>query len=695
MRNEIAERTLLSSDRLAVISHCIDMITRNKVPGATAELGVYRGGVSKMIATAMPERSHYCFDTFSGIPNADPTIDGHSNGDFSADLADVKAFLHEPNIVFCVGLFPQTTQTIPDEKYALVHIDADTYASTRAALEYFYCRTSPGGFLIIDDYDWRHCLGVKKAVSEFLSDKNETADSTAQQQVVIAKLPQTEEQCGTLLIAHDGQADIDGFATKLGDSICAIINARAWAEQYKPKKLLLSLCSGHIWNPLWSKFIADYDVEVIYNKPDTNSAAKYARLDRIRASREINGRAFDVYRELYARLDGGHRQNALCAYERGLGRTHVFDYFHWGQELPVLPNNKWVIDSSVIHVPAVIREPRVLIAPLAIGQGNSTFTHKFWKAVYTALGRCGIRAVWNFDVAPADIAGHVAKNSLLCCGNTGIGWVAAVTDTPFIACEPHDSYMYEYRYELFKPKSLVDVIDEPDVDRMVAAIRVAMHFLTPNVFNPALSVLRANEAARSNYTAIPGYKQENKPGDHPDKSLRTFLAEYCSAASPQRYLEIGTREGDSLRIVIANSARLNSVVCADTWGFEWGGSGRVGHAHIDALIAACNYTGDVQYLDGDSKQTIPTLTPTNLFDLILVDGDHSAPGAIADLDNVLPLLAENGCLVFHDITHPQHLYLDAVWDEWCVKNCRLFATTTKIEFGHGLGVAIRNAVPIV
>jgi hypothetical protein len=302
----------------------------------------------------------------------------------------------------------------------------------------------------------------------------------------------------SLLIAHDGQADINGFATKLGDTICAIISARAWVKQYAPKNVMLTLCRDHKWNVLWSKFIADYSVDVIYSDPDPNSGAKYARFDSIRAARAIDGKKFDVYRELYARLDGGGRQTALCHHERGLGRAHIFEYYHWGQEDPIIPEIDWSIDTTVLYTPAIPREPQVLIAPVAFSQGNNVFNAAFWHAVYDEIKRCGISVAWNTDVAPDGLSAHIAKNSLICCGNTGIGWMAAVTGTPFIACEPHDSQLYDYRYELFKPPALVDVIDEPDPHRLVAAVRAALHFITPTTYNPALNVLRANEAARRN-----------------------------------------------------------------------------------------------------------------------------------------------------------------------------------------------------
>lgn len=173
----------------------------------------------------------------------------------------------------------------------------------------------------------------------------------------------------------------------------------------------------------------------------------------------------------------------------------------------------------------------------------------------------------------------------------------------------------------------------------------------------------------------------------PDDSLRAFLAEHCREFSPCRYLEIGTRDGDSLRVVVENSPALERIVCCDTWRSEWGGSNKGSHAHIDAMLASLLYDGEVDYLDGDSKVTVPTLACR--FDLVLVDGDHSADGARADLDNVLPLVEPGGCIVFHDIAHPSHPYLAGVFAAWHEANKEAIAVTRTIMEGHGLAIATR------
>ena len=173
-----------------------------------------------------------------------------------------------------------------------------------------------------------------------------------------------------------------------------------------------------------------------------------------------------------------------------------------------------------------------------------------------------------------------------------------------------------------------------------------------------------------------------------DASLRGFLSQRCATALPRRYLEIGTREGDSLRVVVEHAYTLERVVCADTWGGEWGGTGRGGHAHVEAMLSAMLYVGEVRFLDGDSHQTILTLDEQ--FDLILVDGDHSEEGGAADLRNVWPLCAPGGCIVFHDVCHPAHRYLSGVWDRFVATHVDEIRVEGQILEGHGLGYCIRR-----
>lgn len=170
-------------------------------------------------------------------------------------------------------------------------------------------------------------------------------------------------------------------------------------------------------------------------------------------------------------------------------------------------------------------------------------------------------------------------------------------------------------------------------------------------------------------------------------SLYEFLREHIRQNSVRHYLEIGTRDGDSLRVVLEEGAgTLESVWLADTWGSEYGGTGRGNHRHIDQLLDDFNFDERRVFLDGNSRDTIPALMPekSNAFDLILVDGDHSYDGARADLENVWPLVRPGCAVVFHDICHPAHPELMRCFDEFVARHR---APHTIDSEPYGVGVA--------
>jgi hypothetical protein len=155
-----------------------DQIVKEGIEGDIAELGVYKGGTATVLATIARRlgRTAYLLDTYEGFDPADLTgIDaGFSKGFTDTSLATVRALVGEENTRFVKGYFPQTASEIPEgSRFCLVHIDCDLYAPLRSALEYFYPRMAPGGYLIIHDYSSLHWGGAEKAVDEFFADKVE------------------------------------------------------------------------------------------------------------------------------------------------------------------------------------------------------------------------------------------------------------------------------------------------------------------------------------------------------------------------------------------------------------------------------------------------------------------------------------------------------------------------------------------
>lgn len=168
-------KTYLSYDRLYTLWQGLQAVTSAKF--AVAEIGTFKGGSAKFIAEALRRSGRrnrfYVCDTFEGHAAVDPTVDGkHQVGvQFKSSVERVRRYLKSyKNIQILAGDIMVTAAQIPtDEKFALVHIDVDVYPPTRFCLEFFGPRLVRGGVMVMDDYGTLACVGVEKAVEEFVA----------------------------------------------------------------------------------------------------------------------------------------------------------------------------------------------------------------------------------------------------------------------------------------------------------------------------------------------------------------------------------------------------------------------------------------------------------------------------------------------------------------------------------------------
>ncbi|HVH47838.1 MAG TPA: class I SAM-dependent methyltransferase [Labilithrix sp.] len=169
------KRTLVDEARaqmlyqLARHASCLD--------GAFAEIGVYRGGTAKILAHVADsrERKLHLFDTFQGMPETDIDRDLLGAGDFAdTSLAEVKRFLApHASPIFHQGEFPATAGPVENERFSLVHVDADIASSVEACCEFFYPRLVPGGVIVFDDYGFTSTPGAKTTADAFFAKKPE------------------------------------------------------------------------------------------------------------------------------------------------------------------------------------------------------------------------------------------------------------------------------------------------------------------------------------------------------------------------------------------------------------------------------------------------------------------------------------------------------------------------------------------
>lgn len=134
--------------------------------GNTAEIGVFMGFTSKVLALINQKNNHFCYDTFQGVAAADANIDKHKDGDFKYSIQKVKKSINLSNVIYKEGIFPNTFSE-DNMNFVFVHTDTDTYYGTKTTFEKFSEILYVGGKIVCDDYKWKDCPGVEKAVHEF------------------------------------------------------------------------------------------------------------------------------------------------------------------------------------------------------------------------------------------------------------------------------------------------------------------------------------------------------------------------------------------------------------------------------------------------------------------------------------------------------------------------------------------------
>ena len=184
--------------RASMLEPLIDDIFERNVPGDFCEAGVFKGGISIFMASALAvhdgtrKRKMFIADSFAGLPDpsrrVNDAVDGIVSeenrrtkwikGRFAAGLGLVKTnfnkcyrnhdqkldrFSHQTTVVPIVGFFNESLPG-PVRALSLLRIDADMYTSIYDALERLYPLVSPGGFVIFDDYKFAQ---ARRAIHDF------------------------------------------------------------------------------------------------------------------------------------------------------------------------------------------------------------------------------------------------------------------------------------------------------------------------------------------------------------------------------------------------------------------------------------------------------------------------------------------------------------------------------------------------
>jgi O-methyltransferase len=173
--------TMVGRKRLDNIENCLATIKKDNVPGDVAETGAWRGGAAIFMkgcltAWGMQDRTVWVADSFEGLPI--PSLPEDAGYDFSATKVPILAVgleevqenfrrynLLDDKVKFLKGWFKDTLHVAPIRELALLRLDGDLYESTMDSLKALYDKVSPGGFIIVDDFnDFEPC---RRAILEF------------------------------------------------------------------------------------------------------------------------------------------------------------------------------------------------------------------------------------------------------------------------------------------------------------------------------------------------------------------------------------------------------------------------------------------------------------------------------------------------------------------------------------------------
>ena len=171
-----------------------------KLDGDFVECGVNRGFLSSSIMSYVDwssyDKSFYLMDTFCGIDEryiaedeSNKNIMDRNDNDMYVKTAEkvIENFSEWKNVEVVVGAIPDTLEMVKTDKIAYLHIDMNCAPPEVAALNYFWDKVVPGGFILFDDYAFKGYEVQKKAIDEVALSKNVSILSLPTGQGLIVK----------------------------------------------------------------------------------------------------------------------------------------------------------------------------------------------------------------------------------------------------------------------------------------------------------------------------------------------------------------------------------------------------------------------------------------------------------------------------------------------------------------------------
>lgn len=173
----------VSRDDIGVVWRELEKVLQSDVPGDVVEMGCYAGTTSLFIRRLLDQwgsgKTFHAYDSFEGLPPKHGKDQSAVGVDFAQGKLSVskKQFLQQfraaglrPPVVH-KGWFEEMDERDVPTQIAFAFLDGDFYSSILSSLHLVWPHMTPGGRLLIDDYQREALPGVERAMKEFFGGK--------------------------------------------------------------------------------------------------------------------------------------------------------------------------------------------------------------------------------------------------------------------------------------------------------------------------------------------------------------------------------------------------------------------------------------------------------------------------------------------------------------------------------------------
>jgi hypothetical protein len=154
----------------------LEFISKSFPSGDVIIAGTMHGEDVRAIKRATPSRNVVVIDSFEGLAN--PTEQDYCDNTMVAgecNIEGLEAYLstfngtdiEPPQEIYKMWISKEALSIIPKREIVILFLDLDHYQPTKDCLEAFSDWVIDGGIILVHDYDFFRCPGIRKCCHEF------------------------------------------------------------------------------------------------------------------------------------------------------------------------------------------------------------------------------------------------------------------------------------------------------------------------------------------------------------------------------------------------------------------------------------------------------------------------------------------------------------------------------------------------